>query len=406
MFLAGGWQSASLCCTLVARSPRLASSGRGALAAALQSLVLLVGFGVMTWLVRGTDPSPPSEDFGRARRRLGLRRFGWGFGIGAVLAALAMVIAVAAGRATWQEDGEGGVELAGVGARDRRRAAPRRARGGADVQGVPLLALSRAFGRIPAIVGLSLLFGLGHLSNPGVTGLAVANIAIAGVFLGLAFFTPGGLWTATGAHLGWNLALAGLAAPVSGLPLPMPWLDYFAEGPVWFTGGSFGRRRTHRRALPPGRRGGRRTTDHEGGRGMSRAAVIGSGTMGNGIAHVFAQNGWEVMLIDVAEAALTRGLGTIRTNLERQVKKGTISAEVPAQVLGRITTSTALESAAGAGAVVEAATERPDLKFQIFRTLDERCDPGRSWPAIPARSRSRQSRRPPAGRRRSSECIS
>ena len=55
---------------------------------------------------RGTDPSPPSEDFGSARRRLGLRRFGWGFGIGAVLAALAMVIAVAAGRATWQEDGE------------------------------------------------------------------------------------------------------------------------------------------------------------------------------------------------------------------------------------------------------------------------------------------------------------
>ena len=52
---------------------------------------------------------------------------------------------------------------------------------------------------------------------------------------------------------------------------------------------------------------------------MSRAAVIGSGTMGNGIAHVFAQNGWEVMLIDVAVAALTRGLGTIKTHLERQV---------------------------------------------------------------------------------------
>lgn len=108
---------------------------------------------------------------------------------------------------------------------------------------------------------------------------------------------------------------------------------------------------------------------------MSRAAVIGSGTMGNGIAHVFAQHGWEVTLIDVAETALTRGLGTIKTNLERQVKKGSIGAEVPAQVLGRITTHTALESAAGAELVVEAATERPDLKFQIFRTLDGCCDP-------------------------------
>jgi 3-hydroxybutyryl-CoA dehydrogenase len=107
---------------------------------------------------------------------------------------------------------------------------------------------------------------------------------------------------------------------------------------------------------------------------MSRAAVVGAGTMGNGIAHVFAQHGWEVALIDVSDAALERGLGTIRTNLERQVKKGSIGADLPAQVLGRITPHTALERAAGAELVVEAATERPDLKFQIFRTLDQHCD--------------------------------
>ena len=100
---------------------------------------------------------------------------------------------------------------------------------------------------------------------------------------------------------------------------------------------------------------------------MSRAAVIGAGTMGNGIAHLFAQHGWEVALIDVSDAALQRGLGTIKANLERQVKKGSIAAEVPAQVLGRITPHTALERAA------DAATERPELKFQIFRTLDEHC---------------------------------
>jgi 3-hydroxybutyryl-CoA dehydrogenase len=109
---------------------------------------------------------------------------------------------------------------------------------------------------------------------------------------------------------------------------------------------------------------------------MSRAAVVGAGTMGNGIAHVFAQHGWEVALIDVSDAALERGLGTIKTNLERQVKKGSIGADVPAQVLGRITAHTALERAAGAELVVEAATERPDLKFQIFRTLDQHCDAG------------------------------
>jgi membrane protease YdiL (CAAX protease family) len=240
VFLAGGVAITLPLLYLAARSPRLASPGGALWLAALQSLVLLVGFGVMTWLVGGRILGLRPEDFGARPARLGLRRFAWGFGIGAVLAAFAMDNAVAAGRARWYEDGgavsswlvsvlaTGAVLLPAALAEELM------------FRGVPLLALSRAFGRIPAIVGLSLLFGLGHLSNPGITGLAVANIAIAGVFLGLAFFTPGGLWTATGAHLGWNLALAALAAPVSGLPLPMPWLDYFAEGPAWLTGGSFG----------------------------------------------------------------------------------------------------------------------------------------------------------------------
>jgi 3-hydroxybutyryl-CoA dehydrogenase len=108
---------------------------------------------------------------------------------------------------------------------------------------------------------------------------------------------------------------------------------------------------------------------------MRTAAIIGAGTMGNGIAHVFAQHDWKVTLIDVAEPALTRGLATIKGNLERQVKKGTIGAEVPEQVLGRISGSTDLGSAAGAELVVEAASERPELKFEIFRTLDRICGP-------------------------------
>jgi len=109
---------------------------------------------------------------------------------------------------------------------------------------------------------------------------------------------------------------------------------------------------------------------------MNKAAVVGAGTMGNGIAHLFAQHGWQVTLIDVSAEALERGLATIRSNLERQVKKGTLPAGAPADVLGRITTDTTVEAAAGAELVVEAATERPELKFEIFRRLDGVCGSG------------------------------
>ena len=106
---------------------------------------------------------------------------------------------------------------------------------------------------------------------------------------------------------------------------------------------------------------------------MKQVAVIGAGTMGNGIAHLFAQHDWSVALIDVQAAALDRGLGVIRKNLERQVKKGTIGPEVPDQVLARITTETDVEAAGKAEFVIEAATENPTLKQHIFETLDVVC---------------------------------
>jgi 3-hydroxybutyryl-CoA dehydrogenase len=109
---------------------------------------------------------------------------------------------------------------------------------------------------------------------------------------------------------------------------------------------------------------------------MSRAAVIGAGTMGNGIAHVLAQYGWDVALVDSSAAALEKSTATIRGNLERQVKKGTLPAEAPAQVLGRIRNGQALEAAAGAGLVIEAASENPAVKFAIFEQLDRLADPG------------------------------
>jgi 3-hydroxybutyryl-CoA dehydrogenase len=105
---------------------------------------------------------------------------------------------------------------------------------------------------------------------------------------------------------------------------------------------------------------------------MQNITVIGSGTMGNGIAHVFAQNGFKVNLVDIAEAALQKALQTIASNLDRQVNKGTISEELKISTLQNITTSTDLKSAvAKADLVVEAATENIDLKLKIFKQLDE-----------------------------------
>jgi membrane protease YdiL (CAAX protease family) len=107
-------------------------------------------------------------------------------------------------------------------------------------RGVPQVVLGEAFGRGTAIVVLSAVFALAHGLNPGITPLAVGNIALAGVLLGVSFYLPGGIWAATGVHLGWNATLAALAAPVSGLPFAMPWLDYRSGEPAWLSGGGFG----------------------------------------------------------------------------------------------------------------------------------------------------------------------
>ena len=108
---------------------------------------------------------------------------------------------------------------------------------------------------------------------------------------------------------------------------------------------------------------------------MSRVAVVGAGTMGNGIAHVFAQHGWETTLIDIAPGLLERVLALIRGNFERQVKKGTVTAEQRDAALARIRTSPSLDAVADAELVVEAATERPDVKFKIFSDLDRLAPP-------------------------------
>jgi len=120
--------------------------------------------------------------------------------------------------------------------------------------------------------------------------------------------------------------------------------------------------------------------------------------MGNGIAHVFAQSGWDATLIDVSRDALDKAVKTIEKNLERQVKKGVGSREQSDQTLGRIRTSTSLNGAANAELFVEAATERPEVKFDLFRQLD-RAAPAAAILAtntssIPITSIAAQTKRP------------
>lgn len=110
---------------------------------------------------------------------------------------------------------------------------------------------------------------------------------------------------------------------------------------------------------------------------MQKVAVIGSGTMGNGIAHVFAQHGFTVSLIDINEDALKKAVATIDKNLTRQIEKGTITAEVKNQTLANLSTTTFLkEGIKEADLVVEAATENVELKLKIFKDIDENTKPG------------------------------
>lgn len=110
---------------------------------------------------------------------------------------------------------------------------------------------------------------------------------------------------------------------------------------------------------------------------MKKIAVIGAGAMGNGIAHVFAQTGFAVSLIDVSQAQLDKAVQTITKNLDRQIAKGSIGADVKESSLKNITTNTSLEAGVeDADLVVEAATENTELKLKIFSQIDDHAPAG------------------------------
>lgn len=218
----------------------VAPSGSMLSSAMLQSIAMLLAFGAATWAIgmRGAG-------LGRAELRWAPAAVGWpslvrGIGLGVAPAFVALGAGVVVGGASWSLDGGTLGHWLGTAARTGGVLLPAALAEEVVFRGVPLVLLAAFFGRWPAAVVLSTLFASAHLLNPGVTALALVNIALAGVFLSACFYLPGGLWTATGAHLGWNLGLAALAAPVSGVPLSMPWLDYAPGGPEWLTGGGFG----------------------------------------------------------------------------------------------------------------------------------------------------------------------
>lgn len=108
---------------------------------------------------------------------------------------------------------------------------------------------------------------------------------------------------------------------------------------------------------------------------IEKVFVIGSGTMGNGIAHTFAQFGYKTTMMDISQDALNKAMSTIEKNLDRQVKKGTITEEAKQTTLSNITTTTNYDNLAESNLIIEAATESKELKFKIFQDIDKIANP-------------------------------
>lgn len=205
-----------------------------------QGVGLTLGFGVATFLIGRLALRKSWAELRWRGTGAPVSGFGRGLLLGAVAAAVALVLGLLVAGADWSaECGRWGEWGAAVGGTAAALALPALSEE-LMFRGLPLVLFARVLGRWPAVVVTSLLFGLSHWANPGVTALGIANISLAGILLGVAFFAPGGLWTAWGVHLGWNLALAALGAPVSGLPLGIPSIAYLPGEPAWLTGGGFG----------------------------------------------------------------------------------------------------------------------------------------------------------------------
>jgi uncharacterized protein len=208
--------------------------------ALVQGVALLLAFGLATWVV-GMRALGLDATTLRWRVRLApLRGLAAGLVFGILPAAVAMMLGVFTAGAGWLRDTGSLADWLAQSSKTVLILAPAALAEEMMFRGLPMVVAARFMGRGRAIVLLSVLFALAHIRNPDVTAAGLGNIALAGIWLSLAFFSPGGMWTAFGAHLGWNATLAALAAPVSGLPFDIPYIDYRMGRPVWLTGGAFG----------------------------------------------------------------------------------------------------------------------------------------------------------------------
>jgi membrane protease YdiL (CAAX protease family) len=206
----------------------------------VQGVALLVAFGLATWIV-GVRALRLDASGLRWRVRLApLRGIAAGLAFGILPAAVAMMLGVFTAGAGWLRDGGSLADWLAQSGKTILVLAPAALSEELMFRGLPMVVAARAIGRGRAIVLLSVIFAVAHIRNPELTAAGLGNIALAGIWLSLAFFSPGGMWTAFGAHLGWNATLAALAAPVSGLPFNIPYIDYRMGHPGWLTGGAFG----------------------------------------------------------------------------------------------------------------------------------------------------------------------
>jgi membrane protease YdiL (CAAX protease family) len=201
----------------------------------------LLGFAFATWVIGVRALHLNRFQLRWASPKTGGPGLLTGMALGALAAGSALLAAVLLANSHWSRDTGGLADYITQVVKTSLVLAPAALSEEVMFRGVPLVLLAAVIGRGTALVLVAgLVFALFHGLNPGITPLGMGNIALAGIFLGLAFYAPGGLWTAFGAHLGWNATLAALDAPVSGLPFSIPYIDYRAGDPIWLSGGRFG----------------------------------------------------------------------------------------------------------------------------------------------------------------------
>jgi membrane protease YdiL (CAAX protease family) len=209
-------------------------------ALAIQTVSGLVAFGLLTWSLGVKGLRLTARDLRWRPTTVAGRGFLLGLMLGGLASGVAILLSLVVSGARFAPDQGSGAEYLGQLGRTVLLLAPAALLEEIMFRGVGQVILARAVGRVPAVVALSVAFALAHVLNPNTTALGLVNIGLAGVFLGFVFYAPGGIWTAWGAHLGWNAALAALDAPVSGLPFRIPLIDYLPGGPSWLDGGNFG----------------------------------------------------------------------------------------------------------------------------------------------------------------------